>query len=391
MASLSEEIRRLSELFSNGVLSEEEFRAAKEATIKNYASLATAAPQVGKEGEEGQGAEAHARFLRVNISGFSDDFAGQAQRNKAYTLLEAILRNLLQFPEEERYRRLRLSNAALRSQLFPVPGVMGFLQSIGFARRSPDGGEGGDCLQLPEAPSRPLLDEGLGAIAFLRLRDGEAVARNKDCARLRRSLGLEVRRERWEKAKAVGELRSHIEREFCCDDCGDGLYSSQASLEKLETILTNALRYPAEAKYRRLRLSNPAVCAAVLRQRGGLEVLVGCAGGVVEEEEGESFLLLREGAATEGKLRCALQAVEGARAAVREAQREAGRRTREEAMEEVRREARRELRQCCPPPAPEGPGVGARAPGEARRGRRIPVAEALRHLMGQRGAEEDEE
>ncbi|ESL11208.1 hypothetical protein TRSC58_01048 [Trypanosoma rangeli SC58] len=391
MASLSEEIRRLSELFANGVLSEEEFAAAKEATIKNYAPLAAAAPQVGKEGGEGQGAEAHACFIRVNIAGFSDDFAGQAQRNKAYTVLEAILRNLLRFPEEEKYRRLRLSNAALHSQLFPVPGAMGFLQSIGFARHSPDGGEGGDWLQLPEAPSRPLLDEGLGAIAFLRRRDQGAAARNRDCTRLRRSLGLEVRRERWEKAKAVGELRSHIEREFCHDDCGDGLYSSQASLEKLETILANALRFPAEAKYRRLRLSNPAVSAAVLRQRGGLEVLVGCAGGTVEEEGGEAFLLLREGVATEGRLRCALQAVEGARAAVREVQREAGRRAREEAREEVRREAQRELRQRCPRPAQEGPGEGAGAPGETRRGRRIPVAEALRHLMGQKKAEEDEE
>ncbi|RNF15223.1 uncharacterized protein Tco025E_05669 [Trypanosoma conorhini] len=386
MASLSEEIRRLSELFASGLLSEEEFRAAKDVTIKSYAPPAAAAPQVDEVGEHGWEAEAHTRFPHVNISEFGGEFAGQAQREKAYAVLETILRNLIQFPDEEKYRRLRLSNAVLHSQLFSVPGVMGFLQSVGFARRSSDVAEEGDSLQLPGPPGLPLLEEGLGAVAFLRSRDREALARNRDCMRLRRSLGLELRRERCEKAKAVGELRSYIEREFCSDDGGDGLYSSQVNLEKLETILANVLRCPAEAKYRRLRLSNPAVCAAVLQQRGGLEVLVECAGGEVVEEGGEEFLLLREGAVTEAKLRCALQAVAGARAAVREMQAGMDRQAREEAREAVRREARRELRRRCPPQCPGRAGEGA----GTQPGRRVRVAEALRYLMGKGGAEEDE-
>ncbi|RNC37498.1 hypothetical protein TcCL_NonESM13332 [Trypanosoma cruzi] len=390
MASLSEEIQRLSELFASGALSKEEFKAAKEVTIKSYTPLAATAPLLGEVGRSREEAEVHTPFPNVNISEFGEDAAGQPQREKAYTVLETILRNLLQFPGEEKYRRLRLSNPVLHSQLFSVPGAMGFLQSIGFARCASDDGDGDEWLRLPGMPCRPFLEEGLRAIHFLRTRSREVVARNQDFLRLRRTLSLEVRRERCEKAKAVGELRSYIVSEFCSDDAGDGLYSSQINLDKLETILTNVLRCPSEAKYRRLRLGNPAVYAAVLQQRGGMEVLAECAGGEMVEEAGEAFLLLREGTVTEGKLRCALQAVHAARLAVREVQEKTEQRVREEARAAVRSQARlereMELRRHCPQHNSEGAELceGIQRVG----GRRVPVAEALRFLMGKGRAEE---
>lgn len=403
MASLSEELLRLSELFACGTLTEEEFKAAKEVTIKQYTStrfspaIATApsrSEEVRRDLEEG--AEAHVSFSQIDISGFGDDIAGLSQREEAYNVLETIVRNLQLFPNEQKYRQLRLGNPTLQSRLFSVSGVMEFLKSMGFVVVEDCGGDGG-WVQLPNAPRRAVLDEALNAICHLRRRDQDVQSRTRDYMRLRRNFTLDMRREKCEKARVVGELRSYIVQEFCLDDAGDGFYSSLSSLEKLGTILTNVLRFPAEAKYRKLRLSNRTVHAAVLQQRGGLELVLECAGGEVVEEAGEAFLLLREGAATEGKLRGALQVVEEARAAVQEAREKMNQQAHEEAQKAMRIETRRaraeEMRRL-------GLQRGAGAPAEGlshqngegeRPQRRVPVAEAVRILLGKKGCEEDED
>ncbi|PWU98481.1 hypothetical protein C4B63_12g211 [Trypanosoma cruzi] len=88
MSSLSEEIQRLSELFASGALSKEEFKAAKEVTIKSYTPLAATAPLLGEVGRSREEAEVHTPFPNVNISEFGEDAAGQPQRERHTLLLK---------------------------------------------------------------------------------------------------------------------------------------------------------------------------------------------------------------------------------------------------------------------------------------------------------------
>ncbi|ORC88516.1 uncharacterized protein TM35_000161540 [Trypanosoma theileri] len=386
MSSLSEEILKLSELFTNGILSPEEFKAAKEAAIKRY-NLPSASPAEDVK-DHVKEVKQHIPFSRINISEFDEDAAGQANREKAYGLMETILRNLQFHPMEQKYRRLRLGNPVLQSQLFSVPGTMTFLGSLGFiVERDEEKRE--ENMWLPDVPQKNLLNEALEAINFLRNRDREAQTHTRDYMRLRQNLSLAVRRERWERAKAVGELRTYIAQEFCADDAGDGLHTSASNLEKLDSILRNILHHPTEGKYRKLRLCNKSVYRAVVQQRGGLELLLECAGAELEEEGGgEAYLVFREGAVTQAELESALRTLEDSQRAVQQAREDASRREREEALELMRKEMRRarqqeglqvrrgtkEGSQGGGPEHPEEEGHQSR--------RRVPIAEAVRYLMG---------
>ncbi|KEG05499.1 hypothetical protein DQ04_21271000 [Trypanosoma grayi] len=391
MSSLSEELLKLAGLFERGILSEGEFKAAKEAAIKSYAPTAptttTSTTDRTRDSREEVGDDAP--FLHVNVSAFSDDFAGQSKREKVYSVLETILRNLQQFPSEPKYRQLRLSNPVLQSQLFSVPGAMEFLNSVGFEVET--GNNGGDeWMRLPEGPSRKLIEEALGAIRFLRCRDQDAQAQTRDNIRLREGLILEVRRERCERAKAVGELPSYIAQEFCSDDAGDGLSTSASNLERLHGVLANLLNHPGEAKYRKLRISNRAVYRAVLQQRGGLELLVDCAGGELLEDSGEAFLVFPEVAANEGKIKCALRVLEGARSALQAAREKISQSELEEAREAMRGELRRARQEEGRRRLAEQKEDGGHSAPDATEGprRRVPIAEAVRYLMGRAGVPE---
>ncbi|KAH9599783.1 PUB domain [Trypanosoma melophagium] len=384
MSSLSEEILKLSELFTNGILSDDEFKAAKEAAIKRYTVPSAPLSEDVKE---------QVPFSHVNISEFDEDTAGQSNREKAYGLIETILRNLQLYPTEQKYRRLRLRNPTLQSQLFSVPGTMTFLGSLGFVvERDEEKGE--ENMWLPEVPQKNFLNEALDAINFLRSRDREAQTHTRDYMRLRQNLSLAVRRERWERAKAVGELRAYIVQEFCADDAGDGLHTSASNLEKLLGVLTNILNNPTEGKYRKLRLSNNTVYRAVVQQRGGLELLLECAGAELVEEAGETYLVFRENAATQAGLESALRTLEDSQRAVQQAREDASRREREEALEMMRKEMRlarqqeglqhsRVAKEGSEGKLEHPDGDGGHPPR-----RRVPIAEAVRHLMGRVGASE---
>ncbi|CCD11761.1 unnamed protein product, partial [Trypanosoma congolense IL3000] len=319
----------------------------------------------------------------------------------AYDILETIVRNILRFSEEQKYRRLRRSNERLQSQLFSVPGAIEFLDSLGFVNSEGEAGNPeGECLVLPKTASRELLDQGLEAINFLRCRDREGSGRAPNYLRMRQALRLEVRRERCEKAKAVGELHSYICQEFSADDAGDGLYTSLTNIDTLHTILTNIISHPNEEKYRRLRLGNNAVYKCVLQQRGALELLLECAGGELVEESGEKTALLfpREAGVSEDRLRYALRVLEEVKNAVHTVKEEIRHREYEEAKKAMRSEVlytkMLESRQPCHGNNTEchqALGSAERDESQAaeeekkkhpRKGQRIPIKEAVRILMG---------
>ncbi|CBH17598.1 hypothetical protein, conserved [Trypanosoma brucei gambiense DAL972] len=391
MSSLSGELLQLIDLFKSGALTEEEFKAAKDITIKRHGQ-----PIETEQCRGPQPPQTAPPRQVADISGFGEDVIGRLQRQCAYDILETVVRNLRQFPNEARYRRLRCNNSKLQSQLFCVPGATTFLASLGFVASDDETDCPGDeCLVLPHAPQQQLLDQALQAISYLRRREEDARANEPNYVQLRQNLRLEVRRERCEKAKAVGELRSYIAQEFSADDAGDGLYTSASNIETLRTALTNMILHPMEEKYRRLRLRNRVVYKSVVQQRGALELLVEYAGGKLVEESGESALVFRdESGATERELQYALRVLDEVEASVRAAREELRQRDYEEARRAMRAEllnARRmgeqQKRQCENEEARQVSDATKRE-GEGApqlQGHRVPLKEAVKILMGKGG------
>ena len=60
--------------------------------------------------------------------------------------------------------------------------------------------------------------------------------------------------------------------------------SGAAAAEVLSRLLGNVLGSPAEPKFRRVRLSNPKIAAAVVEASGGVELLLACGFEIVFEE-----------------------------------------------------------------------------------------------------------
>lgn len=58
-----------------------------------------------------------------------------------------------------------------------------------------------------------------------------------------------------------------------------------ATAEVIARLLGNILAHPRDAKFRRLRLTNPRIQEAVVDVSGGLELLLACGFEVVFEEE----------------------------------------------------------------------------------------------------------
>ena len=56
------------------------------------------------------------------------------ERNKEFTILNAILKNIVDHPDEEKFRKLKLSNKNIES-LFNIEGVYDFFAFLGFEEK----------------------------------------------------------------------------------------------------------------------------------------------------------------------------------------------------------------------------------------------------------------
>jgi hypothetical protein len=118
------------------------------------------------------------RQLRDALIQLLTPMAQQQQQQQALRTLHAVVRRCLEEPSEERWRRLRLSNARVERDLVqggggPSGGAVSFLRAAGFAPA-----DFGTALQLPPLWGRPelvaRLHEALSALqgAALALRGG---------------------------------------------------------------------------------------------------------------------------------------------------------------------------------------------------------------------------
>lgn len=327
MTSVVDQIKELFALQQAGIISEEEFRAAK-AQLLNLPStttttttpspittssisssgvvLPTASPSVFPPPPPPPPAASSSSG--TSVQWFAESHNGIHDR--VYDGIRTVLQNIAQAPQEERFRILRLQHGPLREKLFPTFPPMATIaellasdvgqylqQRVGFAveevaaraqpfqepalvlRQIPGGGGS----VWPPLTSRQQvalvehLEAVLQEVEMYRRRDGEASRLAAQTRKEWQGLSFEVRREAWERAAACGELESHVEGLYLKDEAGDGLLSAVRHLEVLRTILDNILEHPTEQRYRRLPLSNKRVHEAVVAQKGALELLCAAA------------------------------------------------------------------------------------------------------------------
>jgi hypothetical protein len=67
--------------------------------------------------------------------------ASEAERQVALQTLGTLLRNVMEHPGEERFRRVRMGNAALYRKAGRLPGALQLLEAVGFVKEGAGGEE----------------------------------------------------------------------------------------------------------------------------------------------------------------------------------------------------------------------------------------------------------
>ena len=372
MSSVADEIVKLHGLMQQGILTPEEFSAAKQALITRTGVAAPAAA-TSSPFPRSSGAPLQA----VDTSLFEESHTGA--HLKAYNHLKKIIQNILKVPGDQRYRRLRFENPILQAELFSDPGAEPFLASLRFVYESvklPDGRCDDVILLSDDKLDEQMLKQALVVLEELEIRDAAAADAAVEFGKLRRSVGLEVRRERWTAAQRAGELEAFVTKEFLADTAGDLLFSSLDSLEVLLTISQNLVDSPSCAKFRALKLSNKRVRRAVCDQRGGLEFLV-CVLGFELTSDSISLPFIAAVSADEcerlaggvAMITRIKDVVAAQRLVLLQEQREAAKRAAMDELEAARKEMKPKAASSEKPPGPSS-------------GKRVPIQEALQQLLG---------
>jgi hypothetical protein len=325
----------------------------------------------------------------------------QGENTAALQHLATIIRNILQFPQQDRFQSLRMGNDRLQKELFHVrlgdaamlmpqlpeeqraeSAAEAFLFGIGFRRelrpvahtaasRSEDDRETEPWLVFtlspptsPSSESYLRLTAALQDIEAIRRRDTDTQRHSAEFQTIRRSVVMEIRMDRLRQAVESGEAEALCEMLMLGEGPGEsrgGRVSSSSSvgtatvneldedelsetldnIQTLRRVLQNIADAPHEERYRMLRIGNKLVRRTLMTQRGGLEFLLGV-GGFTQREDGDVVL---EGTALTAKektvnaLRC-LEKIERSVAAKCEAARE---RARIVAVESARAEVEAEV------------------------------------------------
>ena len=323
MSSLADEIEKLYGMFQKDILTAEEFKEAKAAAMAKHRAAASASggpstpaeapkatpsappipPAVGEE-EERQPAPvanlsqpSHQSLakaaLRLNFTGFEETNAGL--HKMAYNHLMTIFKNILQYPTEAKFRKLKLNNQKLKEELFVSPGVIPLLESIGWekfdanqpvvvAQVAAVGGVPlvpgeGEVYILNGAPDVPLLNAAIHNLAELQNRDAANEAAIAQYTDQRKSLGMTIRRERWVEANSRGEIMEHVATEVLRNHLDDAM----DMVNVLKRILTNIVNNPKDPKFRVLKATNATV-RSFMAAFGSLEFLCAVVGFVLEND-----------------------------------------------------------------------------------------------------------
>ena len=353
------------------------------------------------------------------------DESSLGANNMLFKHLKTIINNILDHPNEKRYRRLRYDNPKLQREFFTHNGSVQFLEMIGFTWTSTDpSAEKFLCFE-PAKPLQPLM-VAINAIDALIARD-QALSQQSQAEQSRRhTLGLEIRMEKLrESAKEYEgnpagfysryeELLISEEDRAAADRAGgaSAVYAtslllknddvrSLRAIQLLCTLAQNVLKDPAEKKYRWIKFANPTLARELFPIDGALEFLLAAMGfewveaeavegaglelkcdvcvdqdaAFLNDSNGEIELQIRRLSAAITLLNNAERAVNQRRKVTLAEQREEMRRLMRQEERSVRKELGAPIRKN---ERSNSDNAAARPTG------RIPIAEALDMLMGRK-------
>lgn len=279
-----------------------------------------------------------------------DCFGPSAQGENTTPLqhLSTILKNILQFPTQEKYQSLRLMNDRLQRELFhvrlgdaamlvkqlpteqqPESAAEAFLVGVGFRRElrplpttsaatgssSARGASLGEAeptsepwlvfsLAAPTSPSsesHARLTSALQVIEDIRKRDADTQRHVAEFQSLRKSVVMNIRMDRLRQAVDAGEAESFCEllmlgdasaqlttaptnREGALAHEEEELSATLDNVQTIRRVLQNIADAPHDERFRKLRLGNRLVHRSLTAQRGGLEFIIGVAGFTLRDD-----------------------------------------------------------------------------------------------------------
>lgn len=164
--------------------------------------------------------------------------AGLDKAEEVLDLVFKLLRNIIENPNDPKFRRVNAKNAKLASALFCYAGAADFFLGVGFSPTQ-DG-----CYELPQNATKAAIDANM-----LVTRCQRGLKEKRYASEI--SAGAEKVARNYRNAiegGAKGAGLSEMQEILAMDD------SSQA-LQLFEKILSNVRRYPDEKKYRSVNLS----------------------------------------------------------------------------------------------------------------------------------------
>ena len=247
---LADELLKLAELKKEGLLSEEEFLEAKKKIIGSENSTPSSAPKTAIP------IKVDANFNAL----VSSDSIGFAV-NDAVELLITLLRNVAKNSTEQKFRILKLQNERLSTRLFPVDGVVDFLESIGF-QHHPDAGT--YVLDVLPANLEDIISH-LARVPLIR-----EVNANKEA---KQKLQASIRMEKREDNKKNGNTAGFTKSELMCS-CGDFEEKFKWMKKVIEGVANGN---DTDNKYRKVKLT-PKFISECWSRHGSQEFLLDVAG-----------------------------------------------------------------------------------------------------------------
>lgn len=321
-----------------------------------------------------------------------------------FSHINTIVSNLLQFPyNDPKFRRLKMSNHKLNTELLNHPSAVGALQSvIGFAPQYNDV-DGERYLIVPPSDATHIttLRCVKGALPRLQQRDDIAAEAAKRFAAFRKSVAFEVRMERLAQATASEaddvldahrrKLDEYVVTSLSWNDADVG----KKVVTLLRTITENIAREPLNDRFRTLSLTSSTLRDAVFPAQGSVEYLIAILGfhwteNGLEMSRFTSDRDVDEFRTTTAQRGCELleraaSSLEAKRLAENELRRA-------NALAEREAEKRMLLQQqqiSQRSVAAATEEVGPTSPSPPAAGKRIPIADALKILMGKRKDDDD--
>ena len=223
---------------------------------------------------------------------------------RAYALLKVILGNIVRSPGQEKFRKLRITNEKLATDLFSNAGALPFLEKrCGFVFEQ-SGAEAGQSETIFLPDSIALADniaEQLSYVEACEKRDFAAASEAALLGLRKRSLLLELRYEKCLSCVAAGELDDFLRATFLNSEAHfgeDGIARSIESARLVQLILQNAIGTlngtcaSAKVNYRRVPFSNKKAVDLLLRREGALELLIYLGGWVLRGRSSETSSLV---------------------------------------------------------------------------------------------------